>query len=249
MSQAMLDAAAHAARTAGQLLKARPSQVQHKGAIDLVTEVDLASEACIRAALASTGVPVLGEEGGGANRGTRWVVDPLDGTTNFVHGYPFYCVSIALVEGDVVVVGAIYDPIRDHLYAARRGAGATREGVRLAVSGTTVLDHALGSTGFPYSRRERMPELMPYFQRALMNTQGVRRGGSAAMDLALLASGASDYSWEFGLAPWDTAAGSLVVEEAGGRVTRLDGSAWTLDAPVILATNAHLHDQVVAMMG
>lgn len=245
----MLAAASAAARRAGQLLKARPAQVRHKGAIDLVTEVDLASEACIREALAGTGVPVHGEEGGGAASGTRWVVDPLDGTTNFVHGFPLYCVSIALVEGEVPVVAAIFDPVRDHLYAARRGGGATREGVALAVSETAALDHALGITGFPYSRRERMPELLPYFQRALVRTQGVRRGGSAAMDLALLASGAADYFWEFGLAPWDTAAGVLLVEEAGGRVSRLDGSRWSLDAPMIVATNGRLHDDVLEMLG
>jgi myo-inositol-1(or 4)-monophosphatase len=231
------------------LLRARPTRVDHKGAVDLVTEVDLASERLIREHLASTGIPIQGEEGGGATKGTRWAVDPLDGTTNFVHGFPFYCVSIALVEGDEPVIGVIYDPVRDRLFSAAKGAGATVDGGRLSVSGTTYLDDALSVTGFPYDRRTRAQAYLPRVAAALSRTQGLRRTGSAAMDLATLASGASDLYWEEQLKPWDTAAGAVLVREAGGRVTRVDGSPWHPGSPDILATNGRLHDAVVEMLG
>jgi myo-inositol-1(or 4)-monophosphatase len=246
----MAEAARTAAQEAGKLLRDRPRTVQHKGAIDLVTEVDLASEACIRAALdrLTPGVPIQGEEGGGVTTGTRWVVDPLDGTTNFVHGFPFYCVSIALVEGDDPVVGCIYDPVRDRTSLAFRGGGSTVNGERIAVSDTDDIDHALGVTGFPYDRREKASYYLRYVQRVIERTRGIRRTGSAAMDLATLACGQCDFFWEFHLKPWDTSAGVVIVSEAGGRVTRLDGSPWTPGAPEVLATNARLHDAIVALL-
>ncbi len=243
----LADEASKAAKAAGALLRQRPATVRHKGAIDLVTEIDLASERCIREALAGTGLPVQGEEGGGAEEGTRWVVDPLDGTTNFVHGYPFYCVSIALVHGDSPVVGVIYDPVRDHLYVGTAGGGARRNGEPLAVGELRSLDDALCVTGFPYDRRESAHVYLAYVERVLRCTQGMRRSGSAAMDLATVAAGQVDVFWEFGLKPWDTAAGQVLVVEAGGVVSRLSGQKHRPGAPTVLATNPWLHEQVIGL--
>ncbi|MSQ02646.1 MAG: inositol monophosphatase [Myxococcales bacterium] len=244
---AYMDHAAVAARRAGELLRQRPTEVRHKGAIDLVTEIDLASERCIREMLAPLGIPVQGEEGGGDDSGDRWVVDPLDGTTNFVHGYPHYCVSIALVHGGGPVVGVIYDPVRDQLYEGAAGCGARRNGEVLAVSDTRTLDEALCVTGFPYDRRDHAHVYLAYVDRVLRHTQGMRRSGSAAMDMVTLAAGQVDIFWEFGLKAWDTAAGQLLVVEAGGIVSRLSGTPHRPGAPSVLATNPWLHDAVVAL--
>lgn len=243
----LADHASRAAKQAGELLRQRPTTVRHKGAIDLVTEIDLASERCIRAALAPTGIPVQGEEDGGVTEGTRWVVDPLDGTTNFVHGFPFYCVSIALVNGESPVVGVIYDPVRDHLYVGTAGGGARRNGEPLSVGGVRTLDEALCVTGFPYDRRDKAHVFLAYVERVLRFTQGMRRSGSAAMDLATVAAGQVDIFWEFGLKPWDTAAGQVLVVEAGGVVSRLSGQKHRPGAPSVLATNPWLHESVVAL--
>ncbi|MDP2307618.1 MAG: inositol monophosphatase family protein [Pseudomonadota bacterium] len=246
--------ATRAARAAGELLKARPERpdlgVVKKGAVDLVTEVDLASERVIRALLTreAPGIAFQGEEGGGATTGTRWAVDPIDGTTNFVHGYPFYCVSIALIEGAVPVVGVIYDPVRDRLHAGWQGGGATVNGAPLRVSSVSTLDAALSVTGFPYDRRQNAPRYLALVQRALEQTQGVRRSGSAAMDLTTIATGYADLFWEHQLKPWDTSAGVVLVREAGGVVTRLDGSPWDPDAADLLATNGFVHEAAVGMV-
>lgn len=243
--------AGRAAREAGALLKGRPERVDHKGAVDLVTEIDLASERVIRDILAreAPGIAIQGEEGGGAVSGTRWAVDPVDGTTNFVHGYPFYCVSIGLIEGTTPVVGAIYDPVRDRLLVGWQGGGATVNGAPLAVSTVRTLDAALSVTGFPYDRRERAAFYLARVQRAMEQTHGVRRSGSAAIDLATIATGCAELFWELHLKPWDTAAGVLLVREAGGVVTRIDGSAWTPDAADVLATNGWVHAAAIGMLG
>ena len=243
----LLGAGAEAARRAGALLRGRPASVRHKGAIDLVTEIDLASEACIREALAPLGIPAQGEEEGGVAEGTRWVVEPLDGTTNCVHGYPFYCVSIALVEGETPVVGVSYDPVRDHLYGGASGLGAHRNGERLEVSGCRTIGEALCVTGFPYDRRERAQVYLAYVERMIRQSQGLRRSGSAAMDMATIAAGQVDVFWEFGLKAWDTAAGQLLVSEAGGVVSRLSGAPHIPGAPEVLATNPWLHEAMVAL--
>lgn len=246
----LADVAEAAARAAAELLRARPARVDHKGAVDLVTEVDLASERVIRAHLerAAPGIPIQGEEGGGVTSGTRWAVDPLDGTTNFVHGYPFYCVSIGLIDGDTPVVGVLCDPVRDRLLRAAAGAGATVDGAPLRVSTVATLDAALSVTGFPYDRRARAAFYLGRVQRALERTQGVRRSGSAAMDLGTIAAGSAELFWEFGLKPWDTAAGVALVREAGGEVTRLDGARWTPGAPDVLATNGFVHEAAIALL-
>jgi myo-inositol-1(or 4)-monophosphatase len=244
-----LAAASAAARAAGALLRDRPTRVSHKGAIDLVTELDLASESLIRERLAPTGIPVQGEEGGGVTTGRRWVVDPLDGTTNFVHDYPHYAVSIALCEEDTPRVGVIYDPLRDRLHGAATGGGATLNGAAIRVSQTRSLADALCVTGFPYDRREKADVYLAFVERVLRATQGMRRSGSAACDLATLACGSADVFWEFGLKAWDTAAGQLIVAEAGGRVTRMDGSRHVPGDPEIVATNGWLHEAALRVLG
>ena len=243
--------AGEVARTAGALLQRRPTEVQHKGAIDLVTEVDLASELRIREEFArrTPELPVQGEEAGGVSSGTRWVVDPLDGTTNFVHGYPFYCVSIGLVVGDDPVVGVLYDPVRDRLLLGWRGGGAWVGDQRMSVSDTRRLADTLGITGFPYKRRDALDYYLGFVKRVLQNTQGMRRSGSAAMDLGIIANGQADFFWEFGLNPWDTAAGALLVQEAGGVVSRLDGGPWVPDSPEIVASNPWVHEALLEMLG
>lgn len=247
----LLDVAATAARSAGALLQGRPARVTAKAAADFVTEVDLASEARIREVLGrlTPDIPVQGEERGGAGVGTRWVVDPLDGTTNFVHGYPSYCVSIGLCEGPRPLVGCIYDPVADALYRAARGRGAFRGEAPLRVSEVRTVADALGVTGFPNLARERAPELLLYVEEVLRHTHGVRRSGSAAMDLVAITAGQADLFWEFGLHAWDTAAGAVLVEEAGGRVSAVDGGAWAPGDASVLATNAWIHDEVVALLG
>lgn len=245
-----LDVALEAARAAARLLDQRPRRIEHKGAVDLVTEVDLACERAVREVLAAhtPQIDVLGEEEGGSDAPTRWVVDPLDGTTNFVHGFPAYAVSVALeVDGDPVV-GVVIDAARGVEYAAAKGKGATADGAVMRVSDVRSLDQALLATGFPYDRRERADFYLAFVKRALEQGQGVRRAGAAALDLALLADGRLDAYWEGLLSPWDVAAGRLLVTEAGGRVTDWSGSPLDRNQPAPLASNGWLHDQMMAML-
>lgn len=242
-----LAVAVEAARAAAEILRAADGaqRVSHKGVVDLVTEIDEAAEAAVRAVLQrhTPDIPVLGEEGGGAwDARTRWIVDPLDGTTNFVHGFPWYCVSVALEVDGERAVGVILEPIRDRLFTAARGAGAACNGTPIHVSTCATLDHALVATGFPYDRRERAHVYTSQVERMLRRSQGIRRAGAAALDLALVAAGQLDAYWEHNLRPWDMAAGALLVEEAGGMVTSHAGQA-ELDArwPAPLATNGLLH--------
>lgn len=242
--------AAQIARAGGACVRAAldaPREVTHKGAVDLVTAVDLASEAAIRAACAAATpeIPVLAEEGGGAvGARTRWVVDPLDGTTNFVHGYPAFCVSVALEVDGVLHAGCVYDPLRDEAYLAQRGGGARCGGQALAVSSTPDVDRALLLTGFAYDRRERAAWYLAFVQAFLERSQGIRRAGSAALDLCAIAAGRADGYWEFNLQPWDVAAGALLVAEAGGVVTAPDGGPLALSRPHILATNGRVHAEM-----
>jgi len=252
-----LDVAIEAAGAAGAILAERAGTVFHveqKSTIDLVTEVDRACEDAIRAVLHRhlPDVPVLGEEGGGAEGATtRWVVDPLDGTTNFVHGFPVYAVSVALEVDGRSEVGVVLDPVRRHTFAARRGAGATCDGARLRVSGRTTLGSALVGTGFPYDSQApgRAEHYLRFVAAVLKRTQGIRRAGAASLDLAWVAAGALDAYWEFTLKPWDVAAGRLLVEEAGGRYTGHDGGPDHLTLPSPLATNGALHDAMITLLG
>ncbi len=248
----MIDAAITAAHAAGEILRTRPAhRVSHKGAVDLVTEIDLRCEAAVREVLetATPGVPILAEEGGGAwSASTRWIVDPLDGTTNFVHGFPFYCVSIALEEAGELTLGVLYDPVRDRTFTAERGHGAAVDGQRLQVSDCRSLDNALIASGFAYDRRERAAEYLAFVQRILERSQGFRRCGSAAMDLAMVATGQIDGYWEFNLKPWDVAAGALLVSEAGGRIGAIGGGPLDINAPQALASNGHIHAELEGVL-
>ncbi|HOG46991.1 MAG TPA: inositol monophosphatase family protein [Anaerolineae bacterium] len=250
-----LPIAVAAARAAGEVLRAglgRPHQVAYKGAIDLVTEVDGAAEACVvgllGAATPSYGflteenAPVPGTADG------RWIVDPLDGTTNYAHGCPRFCVSIALERAGELQVAVVYDPLRDELYAAQRGCGATLNGRPIKVSGTAALAGALVNTGFPYdvwtSERNNVAETAHF----LRQVQALRVTGSAALDLAAVACGRSDAYWEHGLAPYDVAAGILLVREAGGLATDYDGGANALYGREIVAANPALHAEMVGYL-
>jgi myo-inositol-1(or 4)-monophosphatase len=251
-----LQLAVRAAHAAGDVLIAAadsgPRMVSQKGSrVDLVTEVDRAAEAAIRKVLvaATPNVPILGEEeGGDFDSLTRWVVDPLDGTTNFVHGFPFWCVSVALEVDGVGEVGVVFDPVRNKTYQAARGKGAFLGDRRLLVSGTKSMDEALVGTGFPYDRRDKAAFYLAHVQKMMVAARGVRRAGAAALDLALLAEGALDAFWEFRLAPWDVAAGVVLIREAGGMVTAHDGGPLQRRTPSPLATNAVLHNAMLVLL-
>src|SRR6201997_89433 len=243
------------AREAGALILQyfhQSLKIEYKGDADLVTAADRASEALIRERIARqfASHDVLGEEQGLNDRGSeyRWYVDPLDGTTNFAHGYPVFCVSMALEyrsgAGAKRVAGVVYDPTRDEMFAAEHAKGAHLNGKPIHVSKTAQLKECLLATGFPSHKRHKNPNIHFYHQITL-RTHGVRRAGSAALDLCCVASGRFDGFWEFNLNPWDTAAGVLIVEEAGGRVSRFDGSAFQLDSRETLASNGLVHDALV----
>ena len=248
-----MTAALVAAQEASQILKdgVGTRAIHHKGHIDLVTEVDLASEAAIRKVLAreTPNIPVYAEEGGGAkDEVTRWIVDPLDGTTNYVHGFPMYAVSIALQMDGEIVLGVVADPIRNRMYRAELGKGAFCNDERLQVSSCETLDQALAGTGFPYDRHQHADRYLTYVSAVMKKVQGVRRAGAASMDLVMLASGQLDVFWEFHLAPWDVAAGVLLIQEAGGVVTAHDGSTLDLMTPNPLASNKILHEQMIELL-
>jgi myo-inositol-1(or 4)-monophosphatase len=254
----VLDFAVQIAREAGQVLAdkfGRALQVSNKGDIDLVTEADLASERLIIERIRSYHPrhAILTEESGdvkeagGPQAEYKWIIDPLDGTTNYAHGYPTFCVSVALEQGGRVVVGAVYDPTRDEMFAAERGGGATLNGRRIRASETDELNRALVCTGFPYDVRER-GDFERHFRAFIMHAQSVRRDGAAALDLAYVAAGRFEGFYEEGLRPWDVAAGVLLVEEAGGRVTHFDGSAFDIYTPPIAASNGLVHDAMLGVL-
>ncbi len=241
------------AREAGALLMSyfdRHIKIEYKGDVDLVTAADRASEKLIVERLRSRWPQhgIVGEEGTRSDVGAdyRWYVDPLDGTTNFAHGYPVFCVSIALArKDDELEAGVLYDPTRDELFAAERGQGATLNGKPLHVSTTARLAESILGTGFPSHKRHKNPNIH-FYQQITLRSHGVRRAGSAALDLANVAAGRYDGFWEFNLNPWDTAAGVLIVQEAGGMVTRFDGAPFRLDSREVLATNRLIHQEVLA---
>ncbi|GAC1437075.1 MAG: inositol monophosphatase family protein [Terriglobales bacterium] len=238
---------AEIAREAGALLLTyfqKHVKVEYKGEADLVTIADREAEALIRARILDRWPThdILGEEEGLVDTGSeyRWYVDPLDGTTNFAHGYPVFCVSIALEHKGKRIAGVVYDPTRDELFAAEQGGGAYLNQNRLQVSKNAKLSEALVATGFPSYKRHKNPNIHFYHQITL-RTHGVRRAGSAALDLCNVACGRFDGFWEFNLNPWDTAAGVLLVEEAGGMVSNFRGSAFQIDSSETLASNRLLH--------
>jgi myo-inositol-1(or 4)-monophosphatase len=240
------------AREAGALLLTyfNPQiKIEYKGDVDLVTAADRASEKLIVERLQAKWPQhgIVGEEGTRSDIGAeyRWLVDPLDGTTNFAHGYPVFCVSIALVRhDDQLEVGVLYDPTRDELFVAERDGGATLNGTPIHVSKTTRLGESILGTGFPSHKRHKNPNIH-FYQQITLRSHGVRRAGSAALDLANVASGRYDGFWEFNLNPWDTAAGVLIVQEAGGTVTRFDGTPFRLDSREVLASNGLIHEELL----
>lgn len=240
---------------AGGLLAERAAglhEVRYKGEINLVTEADLLSEAFIKDRIRRSfpGHDILAEESPGTAKGSRfrWIIDPLDGTTNYAHGYPIFCVSIALeVEGEIRLA-AVYNPLLKELFVAQKGEGASLNGSPLAVSRTTDLSRGLLGTGFPYDLREARDNNMNYFQALAMSAQAVRRSGAAALDLAYVAAGRFDGFWELRPMPWDAAAGWLLVTEAGGAVTDIFGAPYGLGSPHILAGNGLINEQMLAVI-
>jgi myo-inositol-1(or 4)-monophosphatase len=251
----MLNFAIRVAKDAGRLLRDRVGtriDIEHKGAINIVTDVDLASERLIREAI-STYYPrheILAEEGGLSESGSeyRWIVDPLDGTTNYAHGYPIFCVSIALECKGEVVLGVVYDPMRDELFTAERGGGAALNNRPIHVSKTAELMQGLLSTGFPYDIKTSKLTNLDHWANFAMNAQALRRDGAAALDLCYVACGRFDGFWELNLSPWDTAAGALIVTEAGGHVTNFTGGPFSNYKPEVVASNGLIHDRMLEVL-
>jgi myo-inositol-1(or 4)-monophosphatase len=266
-----------AALAAGAVMRQnyqKPHRITMKGTIDPVTETDYQCQeiimGIIRQAFPDHGFlaeervgegdvgqpPSAAAEPGPAGlawetdpgAACRWIIDPLDGTVNFAHGFPMFCASIALEIDGVLEYGVIYDPLRDELFEGRRKGGATLNGRPIRVSRTEKMERALIGTGFPYDIRDRVPETLARLGRMLATTQGVRRAGSAALDLGYLACGRLDGFYEENLKPWDTAAGLLIVTEAGGKITTFDGGDYDIYAPNILASNGRMHKQLLNLL-
>ena len=249
------ETAIRAAREAGRLLRenlGHAISVEYKGEVDLVTEMDRRAEDCIvgfiRKAFPDHGI--LAEEGGGreSTSGARWIIDPLDGTTNYAHGLPTFCVSIAFEELGMVKLGVVYDPIRDELFTAEEGKGATLNGRRLRVSSTGELSKGLLATGFPYDIRTSPENNLDHFSRFAVTAQAIRRPGSAALDLSYVACGRFDGFWELKLHPWDVAAASLMVKEAGGEITDFRGNRFSIYGVEALATNGRIHEEMLNIL-
>ncbi len=243
-----LQVAITAARAGADIVKAhfgQPHETRYKGKFDPVTEVDEASEAAILAVLrdARPSDGVMAEESGGTvHSGRHWIVDPLDGTVNFVHGLPHVSVSVALYDGDRGLVGVVYDPLRDELFSAVERGGARLNGHIISVSTVDRLDKAVVGTGFPYDHDVHADPLSVVVREMLREVNGIRRLGSAALDLAWVASGRYDAYWELGIAPWDGAAGIILVREAGGTVTDPFGQPTTPSMGLVVSSNALVHD-------
>jgi myo-inositol-1(or 4)-monophosphatase len=246
-----LDVAIETAREAGAILRAdhdHPKQIDYKGEVDIVTETDRRSEALIVARLREKfpGHAIVAEEGTGAAAADArycWHVDPVDGTTNFAHGYPCFAVSIGLAERGEPIAGAVFNPVSGEMFSAARGEGAYLNGNRIHVSPVEKLAHSLVATGFPTHQRKNSAN-MNYYWEFTLRSHGVRRDGSAALDLCTVACGRFDGFWEFGLNSWDTAAGVLLIQEAGGVVTDFSGAPYVLGGPQLLASNGRIHAEM-----
>lgn len=251
-----LDTAWQAADAAGRLMREncrKPKEIEFKGVIDLVTSVDRQSERKI-VEIIRANFPdhsVLSEEETdhqSAQSEYRWIIDPLDGTTNFAHSYPQFCVSIALERGSEVILGLVYDPLGGECFRALKGEGATLNGDPIHVSNVAALNDALLATGFPYDRRENADYYLTFFKAFLTRSQGIRRAGAAALDLCYLACGRIDGFWELKLCPWDVAAGALIVAESGGRLSDFRGKEFSICGGETLASNGTIHDEMVAVL-
>ena len=252
----LLSAAWRAAQAAGDLVRDKwqdPRTIDYKGAIDLVTPVDRAAERTIVETLRRDfrEHSILAEEETEITSSTneyRWIIDPLDGTTNFAHGYPQVSISIALEFAGRIILGLVYDPLRRECFRAAAGRGATLNGAPIRISAVSELDKALLATGFPYDRRENADFYLRFFKEFLTRSQGIRRAGSAALDLCYVASGRIDGFWELKLKPWDIAAGVLIVAEAGGSVSDFSGKEFSIWQDETLASNGVIHDEMVRVL-
>ena len=250
------DTAVKAAREAGAVLQDSIGKIKDvglKAKNDLVTDIDHLSENLI-VDLIKSSYPdhsILAEEGGmtGKKSEYNWLIDPLDGTMNYVHTYPFYSVSIALENKGEVILGVVYDPVKDELYTAETGKGAYLNGSIIKPSNTDKLGDSLLSTGFLHEDESLVEKNLKHFSNFIWRARGVRRDGSAALDLCYVACGRYDGFWELGLHAWDMAAGAFIIEEAGGIVTNLSGGSFTAHRGEIVATNGTIHDQVVDLLG
>jgi len=255
--RSLLQAASRAALTAGSIIRElyeKPHTIQMKGEIDLVTEADLASETAIIASLNEDApdIEVMAEESFTGKlekaKGAIWVIDPLDGTTNFAHGVPFFAVSIAVLKDGHPLIGVIYCPMQNELFCASSGGGAWMNTRRIHVTETEFPIQALIATGFPYNIHERLDTVIYQVQNVLPKVRDIRRCGAAAVDLAYVSCGRLDGFWEMDLKPWDTAAGWLLVSEAGGKITDFSGRQFSPFKPEIVATNTILHDFLLELM-
>jgi myo-inositol-1(or 4)-monophosphatase len=251
-----LTVAISAALAAGALLRQEyehPHQVVHKGPIDLVTEVDRRSQSLVVGILTSAfpTYGVLSEEGLDIpdSEAIRWIIDPLDGTANFVHQYPLFAVSIALQKGRQMELGVVYNPLLDELFTAERGKGALLNGRATHVSTCRELGNALVGSGFPYDIWSNAKDNLEEWGQMAKRAQNLHSDGSATLDLCHVASGRLDAFWELDLDPWDLAAGTLIVQEAGGRVTHLDGKPFVLGGRSVLASNGLIHQEIVDVVG
>lgn len=247
--------AVDAARKAGLLLREHlggAREIEFKGAVDLVTEMDKRSEALIIADLkgAFPDHGILTEESAEVktSTGNRWIIDPLDGTTNYAHGLPFFCVSIAFESAGKILLGVVYNPMLDELFVAAPGEGATLNGRNLRVSSTETLDKSLLATGFPYDLRTSRENNLDNFASFTVRAQAIRRAGSAALDLSYVAAGRFDGFWEMKLKAWDVAAAALIVTEAGGRITDFKGGEFSIFGGRCLASNGLIHDEMLAIL-
>ena len=250
-----LETAIDAALKGGEVLLSRfgsSNNVRFKDKINLVTDSDLLAERAVVDVIQKNfpDHQIMGEEGvaNGGESDHKWIIDPLDGTTNYAHGYPVFCVSIALEIKGEMVVGVVYNPILKELFTAEKGKGTYLNDRRLKVSTTDKLIDSLLSTGFPYVRMTGGPTNLEYFNKAIMNCQEIRRDGSAALDLCYVAAGRFDGFWELMLKPWDDAAGMLILTEAGGTVTDLKGGPYSIYSDEILATNGLIHQELMDLL-
>ena len=249
-------AAESAAEAAGTLLRknlSKKHRISYKGRKNLVTEMDKKSEALIIRRIRDSYPEhsIFSEESGLFDKSRsqyKWIIDPLDGTTNYAHGFNFFAVSIALMKREIIIAGAVYDPIRDELYSAARGCGAYLNKKRIRVSKVNIIGESLLSTGFPYKLGKAMKKNIDYFVSFMMKAQAIRRPGSASLDLCYVAAGRFDGFWEMELHPWDTAAGVLIVEEAGGVVTDFKGGAFNPFMRQVVASNSKIHSQMLHIL-
>jgi len=251
-----LMASEEAARKAGQLLKeniSKSDEIFYKGAVDLVTPFDTKAQRTILDHLSSffPDHGYLAEEGLSQNKGAemRWIIDPLDGTTNYAHHFPVFTISIALERRSEIVLGLVYDPMREEMFSALKGKGAFLNDKKISVSDIDELDKSLLATGFPYDVRVNQENNVSHFNNFIIRAQGIRRCGSAAMDLCYVACGRFDGFWELKLKPWDVAAGTLIVQEAGGQVSDFRGGEFSIFGSEVLATNGAIHQQMVEILG